>query len=85
MMDQTRGMQALANVRQVITSRGLPFMRQRKFNGILNAMAMQIEDGEYSVELVEHLGDALLALATAYQVESRPVEEALSELYRRLS
>jgi hypothetical protein len=84
-MDQTRSMQALANVRQVIASRGFPLMTQRKCNGILNAMAMQIEDGEYSIEVVEHLGDALLALATAYQVERQPVEEALSELYRRLS
>jgi hypothetical protein len=62
-MDQTRDMQALANVRQVITSRGFPLMTQRKCNGILNAMAMQTEDGEYSIEVVEHLGNALLAFA----------------------
>ena len=47
-------------------------------------MAMQIDDGEYSVEVVAHLGDALLALAKAYQVETSPVEDALGDVQRSL-
>lgn len=34
--------------------------------------------------LVDHLGKALLALARGYQLETSPVETALSDLQRRL-
>lgn len=69
---------------QIIASHAFPLITQRKFNGICNAMAMQIDDGEYSVEVVAHLGDALLALAKAYQVETSPVEDALGDVQRSL-
>ncbi len=38
---------------------GLPLIRQRKLNGILNALVMQIEDGGDSPEVNRMLLDAL--------------------------
>lgn len=62
-MSSEAGLDAFDRVRQLIASHNVPFIKQRKFNGIFNALAMQIEDGEYSAEAVDYLGKALLALA----------------------
>jgi len=59
-------------------------VKQRKFNGIFNAIAMQIDDGEYSLEVVDHLEHALLALTKVYQLDSRSVESALRDFRRIL-
>ena len=83
-MSSEDGLDALDQVRQVIASHNLPFLKQRKFNGIFNAMEMQIEDEDYSVEVVNHLAQALLALAKEYDLETSRVEAALSVLQRRL-
>ena len=83
-MSYEAGLDALDTVRKIIASHHLPLIKQRKFNGICNAIAMQIDDGEYCVEIVAHLGNALLALAKAYQVETSPVEDALRNLQRSL-
>jgi len=56
------GVKALDKVREVIDSVGLPLIKARKFNGILNAIEMQIEDYEYADEVVKALDRALLAL-----------------------
>ena len=62
-MSYEEGLDALDKVRQLIASHHVLLVKQRKFNGIFNAMEMQIEAGEYSVEAVDHLGKALLAVA----------------------
>ncbi len=61
-----KGLDALYCVRDMIASNNLPLVKQRKFNGICNAIAMQIDDGEYSLEVVDHLEQALLALTKVY-------------------
>ena len=75
---------ALDNVRKIIASHHLPLIKQRKFNGIFNAIAMQIDDGEYSLEVVDHLEQALLALTKVYQLDSNAFEDALRDFRRRL-
>ena len=50
-------------VRQTVASMSLPLMQQRRYNGILNAMVMLLEDGRPSRDVYEHLKSALLALA----------------------
>ncbi len=50
-------------VRQTVASMNLPLMQQRRYNGILNAMVMLLEDGRPSRDVYEHLKSALLALA----------------------
>ena len=40
---------ALKKVQRVIDSFGLPLIKARKFNGILNAIEMQIEDYAYQM------------------------------------
>jgi hypothetical protein len=83
-MSSAGGPQALAQVRRIVASSGLPLMQARKFNGILNAMEMQIEDGEYSLEVVEHLGKAVLALAKGYRLDVTKVDRALTSVYQCL-
>ncbi len=80
------GVKALEKVREVIDSFGLPLIRARKFNGILNAIEMQIEDYEYADDVVEALDKALLALAGKYASDMRyaELERALAEFERRL-
>jgi hypothetical protein len=74
----------LEAVRDVIASHNLPPIKQRKFNGIFNAMEMQIEDDDFSPEAVEHLGKAVIAVAKEYRLNTRRVEEALAMVYQRL-
>ena len=83
-MYNEKGVQALESVSHVIESSGLPLRKFRKFNGILNAMEMQIEDFEYSLEVVDLLGKALLALAKVYELETSPVADALDNVRRSL-
>jgi hypothetical protein len=78
------GLEALEEVRDVIASYNLPPNKQRKFNGIFNAMEIQIEDDDLSLEAVEHLGNAVLAVAKEYRLATQPVEEALATVYQAL-
>ena len=79
------GVKALEKVREVIDSFGLPLIRARKFNGILNAIEMQIEDYEYTDDVVKALDKALLVLAGRYVSDMRfaELERALAEFERR--
>lgn len=79
------GVKALDKVREVINSVGLPLVKARKFNAILNAIEMQIEDYEYTDEVVKALDGALLALASSYGLGARvDLERALAEFERKL-
>lgn len=70
----------LKPVRQRVKTLNLPPLRQRKLNGILNALTMQIEDGGDSPEVDKLLVDALRA-AVIFQVgedAAKPFIEALA-------
>ncbi len=53
---------AFNRVRKTVASMELPLMQQRRYNGILNAMVMLLEDGRPSKGVYEHLKSALIAL-----------------------
>ena len=61
------GVDALEAVRAVVASFGAP-IAFRKLYGILNAMEMHVEETPYSVEALQHLGEALEATARLYQI-----------------
>jgi len=75
---------ALEAVRDVIASHNLPPIKQRKFNGIFNAMEIQIEDDDFSPEAVKHLGNAVIAVAKEYRLATQPVQKALANVYQTL-
>ena len=83
-MSSEERIDALEEVRDVIASHNLPPIKQRKFNGIFNAMEMQIEDDDFSPEAVKHLGNAVIAVAKEYRLNTRHVEEALAMVYQTL-
>jgi hypothetical protein len=83
-MSSEERIDALNDVRDVIASYNLPFIQQRKFNGIFNAMEMQIEDNDFNPEAVENLGKAVLSVAQGYRLDTQPVEEALDTMYQSL-
>jgi hypothetical protein len=62
------GVDALDAVRAVVASFGAPLVF-RKLYGILNAMEMHIEETPYSVEALQHLGNALEATARLYRID----------------
>ena len=67
-------------VKQAIEALNLPPLRQRKLNGILNAIKMQIEDGGDSPEVNKLLVAALRA-GVIFQVgedAAKPLIEALA-------
>jgi hypothetical protein len=67
-------------VKQTIEALNLPPLRQRKLNGILNALTMQIEDGGDSPEVNKLLMDGLRA-AVIFQIgedAAQPFIEALA-------
>ncbi len=54
---------AFDSVRKTAASMELPLTQQRRYNGILNAMVMLLEDGRPSKGVYEHLKSSLIALA----------------------
>jgi hypothetical protein len=76
------GKSLMAKVRQVRTlvdSLG-PAIAFRKLHGILNALEMQVEDGDYQRHAVTRLCEALLATAELYNIPERlagQLEEAV--------
>jgi hypothetical protein len=83
-MSSEERIDALNDVRDVIASYNLPFIQQRKFNGIFNAMEMQIEDDDFNPEAVKHLGKAVISVAQGYRLDTQQVEETLDTVYQSL-
>ena len=80
------GVDALDAVRAVVAAFGAPLLF-RKLYGILNAMEMHVEETPYSVEALQHLGEALEATARLYQVDqqkSTQLERALATFLRKV-
>lgn len=78
-IDRAR-LNTLKPVKQAVEVLSLPPLRQRKLNGILNALTMQIEDGGDSPEVNELLVKALRA-AVIFQVgeeSAKPFIEVLT-------
>ena len=74
-MYNEKGVKAIQELEQIVSSFGLPLVKERKFKGILNALEMQIEDYNYNLEVVEYLGKALVELAKSYQLDRYNVIE----------
>jgi hypothetical protein len=64
------GVDALDEVRAVVASFGAP-IAFRKLYGILNALEMHVEETPYSVEALQHLGEALEATARLYRIDQQ--------------
>lgn len=77
----------LRKVEAIIESFGLPLAIARKFNGIVNAVEMQVEDREFAEDTVRALDKALILLAEKYASKAgcTELEHALSEFERRLA
>lgn len=58
-MHSEKNVRALRELKKVFEKAGLPPMKIRKVNGIFNAIEMQIEDDDYSGEVVTQLLNAL--------------------------
>ncbi len=69
----------LQPLKEAVARLGLPPIRVRKLNGLLNAVEMQIEDGGDSPEVNQHLVAALRA-ALLHQVTEREAQPALKAL-----
>ncbi len=60
-------MTAVRGVREQLESLGPPIVF-RKLHGILNALEMQVDDGDYQRQAVARLCEALLATAALYDI-----------------
>ena len=69
----------LKPIRAAIEQLGLPPIRLRKLNGILNALEMQIEDGGDSPEVNAHLLAALRA-GVIHQVGVEKAQPVLTRI-----
>ena len=79
------GVKALHRVQDVVDSAGLPLLKARKFNGILNAIEMQIDDYDHDDDVVQALVRALVSLAERYELPTRvDLDSALSGFERNL-
>jgi len=58
-MYSEKNVRALRELKKVFEKASLPPMKIRKANGIFNAIEMQIEDDDYSAEVVTHLLNAI--------------------------
>jgi hypothetical protein len=78
---------AFNGVKNVAVSMQLPLMLQRRYNGILNAIEVQVEDGRPSKEVIAHLREALLALARFDKVghHERALKEAFDKFEAKIA
>ena len=60
-------MARVKKVRELVDSLG-PAVAFRKLHGVLNALEMQVEDGDYQRHAVARLCEALLATAELYDI-----------------
>lgn len=65
-------------VRAAAEQSGEPLLRYRKINGVLNALAMQVEDGGDDPAVVAHLLDALESAVLAYVSEPAAADVLLA-------
>jgi len=65
---------AVNKLREALESFGPP-LRFRKLNGILNALEMQVEDGDYQRHAVTRLCEALLATAELYPLPEKEADD----------
>ena len=81
------GVKALDKIKAVIESFGLPLMFARKFNGIMNAIEMQIEDYRYTIDIIKALDKALLLLAEGYAPKAgyAELEDAIVQFEKKLT
>ena len=68
----------IETVRNAAEQSGEPLLRYRKVNGILNALAMQVEDGGDDPAVVAHLLDALESAVRAHVSEPAASEVVLA-------
>lgn len=86
-MDDEEAVEAFQPVMRIVQAFALPPMVQRKFNGILNAMVMQFEEGRWDARVLDALQSALLSLTDAVGVSDgrRELEGALQRFRAHLS
>ena len=68
-----KAVEAFEPVAAQLAALRLPLIRQRRYNGIANAIEMQIEDGPIRKTVLAHLRAALLALAEADKIDADQV------------
>jgi hypothetical protein len=71
--------EALQRVRRIAESLG-PSILYRKLFGILNAIEMQIEDGQFRLQAVHRLGEALMETASFYGLNPAVTSKLAQEL-----
>ena len=78
---------AFDTVREVVASMHLPLIRQRRYNGILNAIVMQVEDGHPSKDVIGHLRAAIFALLRfdGLAQYAHPLREAFEKFEARIA
>ena len=64
-------------LRKSIDALNLNMMHQRKFNGVLNALEMQIEDGDFDKDVIDCLCNAIQQLGKRYKVEPTLLSEPI--------
>ncbi|MCL0078751.1 hypothetical protein M1O56_03695 [Dehalococcoidia bacterium] len=78
------GVKALDKVHDLIQSFNLPFAAARKFNAIMDAIEIQVEDCHYSPAVIDYLCESILALADQYELkEQRAKLEAVLTAFGR--
>ena len=70
---------ALQAVRRIAESLGPPIL-YRKLFGVLNAIEMQIEDGQFRMQAVLRLGEALMETATFYGLNPAVTSKLAQEM-----
>jgi hypothetical protein len=83
-METKKNVSLIHQLRKTIDSLNLNMMHQRKFIGILNALEMQVEDGDFDKEVIDCLCNAIQWLGKRYKVEpmvlSAPIEKLVKAL-----
>ena len=74
-------------VREAVGALRLPLIQQRRYNGILNAIEMQIEDGEPSLQVIRYLRAALFSLLAHDELDeyNAVIEAAFDRFDREMS
>ena len=79
-MYNEKNVSLVRQLRKATDALQLNMIYQRKFNGISNALEMQVEDGDYDEGVIDCLCAAIQKLCERYKIDPSVLKEPMEKL-----
>ena len=84
-MYNEKNVSLVRQLRKATDALQLDMLYQRKFNGILNALEMQVEDGDYDHAVIDSLCGAIQNLCKRYKADPSLLKEPIDKFRKNIA